>query len=152
MIDLTPATDRMRQLVASVSDDQLDAPTPCPKSSLGALIDHVGSLTVAFTGAARKDETARTGAPPTPDAAPLEAGWRDRMARDLAALAEAWTEPAAWEGMTKAGGIDMPGQVCGLVALNELVLHGWDVAVASGQPSAARPEEIEAATSFVASF
>src|SRR3954451_4688711 len=152
MIDLTPATERMRQLVSSITDDQLDARTPCPKSSVGDLIDHVGSLTVAFTGAARKDETARTGAPPSPDAAHLEADWRDRIGRDLAGLAEAWSDPAAWEGMTKAGGIDMPGQICGLVALDELVLHGWDLAVASGQRYDPAPQDVDAATSFVSTF
>jgi uncharacterized protein (TIGR03086 family) len=46
----------------------------------------------------------------------------------------------------------MPAQVCGLVALDELVLHGWDLAVASGQPYDPAPPDVEAATSFVASF
>ncbi len=35
--------------------------------------------------------------------------------------------------MTKAGGVDLPGEVAGLVALDELVVHGWDVARATGQ-------------------
>ena len=116
MIDLTPATDRMRQLVTSISDDQLDAPTPCPKSTLGDLVDHVGSLSVAFTGAARKDDAARSGPPPAASAANLGPDWRERISRDLGALAEAWSDPAAWDGMTKAGGIDMPSEICGLVA------------------------------------
>ena len=29
--------------------------------------------------------------------------------------------------MTMAGGVDLPGEVCGLVALDEVLLHGWDV-------------------------
>lgn len=33
-----------------------------------------------------------------------------------------------------AGGVDLPRQVAGLVALDEVVLHGWDVAKATGQP------------------
>ncbi len=152
MIDLTPATDRMRHLVASVTDDQLDASTPCPKATLGDLIDHVGSLTVAFTGSARKDATARTGPPPPPSSANLEPGWRERISHDLDTLAEAWSDPAAWDGMTKAGGNDLPGQVCGLVVLDELVLHGWDVAVASGQPYDPTPQDVEATTSFVTGF
>ncbi|HEX2212841.1 MAG TPA: TIGR03086 family metal-binding protein, partial [Mycobacterium sp.] len=41
---------------------------------------------------------------------------------------------AAWEGMTRAGGVDFPGEVAGIVALTEVVVHGWDVARASGQP------------------
>jgi uncharacterized protein (TIGR03086 family) len=35
--------------------------------------------------------------------------------------------------MTRAGGIDMPGDVTALVALTEVVIHGWDLARATGQ-------------------
>ncbi|WP_439656357.1 TIGR03086 family metal-binding protein [Lentzea sp. HUAS TT2] len=46
----------------------------------------------------------------------------------------AWRAPEAWEGMTRAGGVDLPGEVAGAVALEEIVLHGWDLARATGQP------------------
>lgn len=36
--------------------------------------------------------------------------------------------------MTRAGSIDFPAEVAGMVALTEVVIHGWDVARASGQP------------------
>ena len=49
-------------------------------------------------------------------------------------LAAAWRDPAAWEGMTRAGGVDFPAEVGGFVALTEVVIHGWDVASATGQP------------------
>ena len=52
----------------------------------------------------------------------------------LAHLADAWRDPAAWTGMTRAGGIDLPGAVAGAVAADELVIHGWDLATATGQP------------------
>jgi uncharacterized protein (TIGR03086 family) len=35
--------------------------------------------------------------------------------------------------MTRAGGIDLPGAIAGLVALGEITLHGWDLARATGQ-------------------
>ncbi len=35
--------------------------------------------------------------------------------------------------MTRIGGGDTPGEVCGLICLDELVVHGWDIARASGQ-------------------
>ena len=41
-------------------------------------------------------------------------------------------------GTTKAGGLELPGEVAGLVALDELVIHGWDVARSSGQRPRAR--------------
>jgi hypothetical protein len=36
--------------------------------------------------------------------------------------------------MTKAGGLDLPGEMAGVIALDEIVVHGWDVARSSGQP------------------
>ncbi|MEY2402837.1 MAG: hypothetical protein QOD38_388 [Acidimicrobiaceae bacterium] len=141
----------MAELLASVDDEQLGAATPCPDTSLGDLIDHVGTFSTAFVAVARK-EIAGTGAPPPADSSNLEPGWRERIARDLETLAVAWRDPAAWVGMTAAGGIDLPGEIAGLVALDELVVHGWDVAVTSGQPYDPPVEEIEGAASFLASF
>lgn len=46
----------------------------------------------------------------------------------------------------------MPGEVVGLVALDELVVHGWDIAAATDQPFEALAHEIEAAMRFVSSF
>jgi uncharacterized protein (TIGR03086 family) len=151
MIDIRPATDRMTNLLANVSEDQFDLPTPCPEARVGDLVDHVGALTKGFIAVARKD-TDGSEAPSRPDAANLEAGWRDRVARDLVTLGEAWGDPAAWEGMTSAAGVPLPGQVAGLVALDELVVHTWDIAVAIGQPYAPPVEDVEAAMSFVTAF
>jgi uncharacterized protein (TIGR03086 family) len=151
MIDIGPATNRMTNLLTNVSEDQFDRPTPCPDSSVGDLVDHVGALTKGFTAVARKDVDGSE-APPKADAAHLEAEWRDRMTRDLATLADAWRDPAAWEGMTSAAGVPLPGPVAGLVALDELVVHGWDIAVAVGLPYEPSVEEVDAAMSFVAAF
>jgi uncharacterized protein (TIGR03086 family) len=151
MIDLGPAADRMTSLLAAVSDDWLERPTPCPDARLGDLVDHVGALTRGFTAVARKqvDGTER---PTAPDAANLELAWRNRIASDLSTLVSAWRDPAAWEGMTSAAGVPLPGNVAGLVVLDELVVHGWDIAVAIGAPYAPPAEEIDAAMSFVTSF
>ena len=134
--DFEPATDQMAQLVQGVTDEMLDRPTPCPAYRLGDLLDHVGGFALAFVAAAKKDLGEDTPAPQgaSGDAARLTGDWRARITADLAALAAAWRDPAAWEGMTRAGGVDLPGEVAALVALDELVIHGWDVARASGQP------------------
>ena len=78
--------------------------------------------------------------------------WRTRIPRDLAELANAWRDPNAWTGMTQAGGIDLPGEIAGLVALDEVVIHGWDVARATGQPFDPNPAVLEAVHGFVAQF
>jgi uncharacterized protein (TIGR03086 family) len=148
-IDLEPAARRLGALVRAVPDDALDGPTPCPDYRLGDLLEHVGGLAFAFRAAATKDFTGVTGAGPAGDASRLPSDWRERIPEDLVALAEAWRDPEAWTGMTQAGGIDLPGEVAGLVALDELVVHGWDVARASGQPYDVDPAELEAVRGFV---
>jgi uncharacterized protein (TIGR03086 family) len=152
MIDLHPAAQRTIGLLTSVADEQLALPTPCPASCVGDLIDHLGVFAVRFLAAAHKDSRDRTSPPPAPSGANLEAGWRERISRDLVALADAWHDPEAWSGSTYAGGLQLPAEVVGLVALDELVVHGWDVAVATGRAYEPPAPEIEAAMSFVTSF
>lgn len=150
--DLEPATRRMADLIGNIADEQLDGMTPCPSYSLGDLLDHVAGLTLAFTAAAAKATGAAGTQEPSGDASRLGDDWKTRIPRDLTALAEAWRDPAAWSGMTQAGGLDLPGEVAGLVTLDELVIHGWDVARASGQRYDCDPRSLEAVHGFVAQF
>ncbi len=153
VVDLTPATRRMAALLDGVADDALDRPTPCPEYRLGDLVEHVGGLSLAFAAAARKatdDLASQQG--PSGDASRLGDDWRTRISRDLDDLAVAWRDPSAWTGMTQAGGIELPGEQAGIVALDELVLHGWDVARASGQPYDPDPALLEIVHDFVAQF
>ena len=54
--------------------------------------------------------------------------------------------------MTQAGGVDLPGEVAGVVALDELVVHGWDVARASGQAFDCEQPLLEVVHGFVVQF
>lgn len=150
MPDLTPAARRMAELLAGVRDYQLTGPTPCAGTSLAALIAHVNGLSLAFTWAAEKRFPDGPSQPPSADEAGLPPDWRARIPEQLDALAAAWRSPDAWEGVTEAGGVDLPGREAGHVAMNELVVHGWDVARASGQPYDAGKDEIEVCFAFVA--
>lgn len=149
MIDLEPATTLLTGLVEGVGDDQLGARTPCTETSLGALLDHVDGLSLAFTLAATKSPLPDGSPGPSADASRLGDGWRARIADRLAALAAAWGDEATWTGMTRVGGLDLPAEVAGVVALDEVIVHGWDIAVASGQPFSAEPELVQAAYGFV---
>jgi uncharacterized protein (TIGR03086 family) len=152
IVDLEPAAQRIADLVAGVADDQLSAPTPCPEYTLGDLLEHVGGLALAFTAAATKTHGEMTSQAPAGDASRLPANWRTKIPADLLAMAAAWRDPAAWSGMTRAGGVDLPGEIGGLVALDEITIHGWDVAVSSGQPYAADQSTLQAVQGFLASF
>jgi uncharacterized protein (TIGR03086 family) len=152
-VDLTPATQRLADLVARVRDDELSGPTPCPAYTLGDLVEHVGGLARAFRAAAEKDTASPyVNGAPSGDAARLEEGWRERIPADLAALARAWTDPGAWTGMTRIANQDAPGEAVGLTVADELVVHGWDVARATGQPYEPEPELVNAARSFLGMF
>lgn len=151
-IDLAPAAKRLADLIASIPDDALTRPTPCADTSLGDLIDHVGGLSLAFTAAARKDIGGAGSQQPSADASRLGNDWRTRIPRDLNALAEAWRDPDAWTGMTQAGGLDLPGEVAGVIALDEVVINGWDAARAAGVSYECDAPALEAVHGFVVQF
>jgi len=151
-ISLGPAARRLAGLVADVRDEDLDRPTPCPAYALGDLIEHVGGMAIAFAAAASKARDKRTDRPQAGDAARLAADWRERIPRDLKVLGLAWQEPGAWLGMTRIAGLDTPAETVGLVLADELAVHGWDVARASGQPYTCEPDVLEAARQFLEMF
>ena len=130
---LSPATTTLAALVRGVRDEQLDAVTPCGGLTVGALLDHIDSLSLAFAAAGRKERLPDGGSAPTPDASRLGHDWRERLPGQLDALAEAWATAAAWDGMTQVGGGEMPAAVAGAAALDEVLVHGWEVAVATGR-------------------
>ena len=152
LVDLEPAARRMAELVAAVPDELLDGPTPCPAYAVGDLLDHIGGLTLAFTAAARKDTGGFGDQAPSGDASRLGDDWRTRIPSDLDVLAAAWRDPTAWTGMTRAGGVEVPGEIAGVVALDELVVHGWDLARSSGQPYGCERGLLEVVHGFVAQF
>jgi uncharacterized protein (TIGR03086 family) len=145
-IDFGPATRTLAGLVGGVRDDQLEDPTPCPDWTVADLLRHIGGLTLEFTASAQKQTTparAREG---------LTDGWRHRIQGDLARLAEAWTDPAAYIGETHAGPVTMSGAETASVALNEVTVHGWDLAHATGQSYDADRVTVEKCAEWVAAF
>lgn len=149
-IDLSPAAQQMRQVVAGIKDSDLSARTPCEHYVVGDLVDHVYGLTLAFRAAAGKASLPGVdlGAAPRPSAANLALDWRAAIPRQLDDLVTAWRGPSAWQGMTQVGGVTLPGEVAGIVGLDELVLHGWDLAKATEQSFACDPEAAEVLLSF----
>lgn len=116
--------------------------------TVGDLLDHIDGLSLAFTAAATKVPPADCPRGPSADASRLGDDWRTRIPVRLTALANAWRDQSAWEGMTEAGGLELPGEVAGIVALDEVVVHGWDLAVASGQEFTCDRELLNAVHQF----
>ncbi|MFF3780824.1 TIGR03086 family metal-binding protein [Streptomyces sp. NPDC001933] len=132
-IDLEPAARQIAALLDGIDDQQLDGPTPCPDYAVRELLAHVAGLSAAFRDAARKDFGPTTDTPADAGLPVLGDDWRETLPPLLDELVTAWRDPAARQGMTRAGSVDLPGEVALLVALDELVIHGWDLARSTGQ-------------------
>lgn len=143
VIDLRPAATNLSAVISAVSDEALDLPTPCRDYAVRDLLDHIAGLTIAFGGAAVKASGDSADMGPQGNGSNLGPDWRYDVARDLDGLTLAWRDPAAWEGMTRVGGQDLPGEVAGTVCFGELTVHGWDLAAATGLPYEADPAGLE---------
>ncbi|KJS63447.1 TIGR03086 family metal-binding protein [Streptomyces rubellomurinus] len=108
----------------------LDAPTPCTEFDTRALINHW----VLYTGHGLEHRARRTELPGELIARDFaaDADWRAAYAAQLERAAAAWEAPAAWEGEVDLGGSPVPAVGIARMLLLELVLHAWDVAVATG--------------------
>ncbi|GAA4484697.1 TIGR03086 family metal-binding protein [Rhodococcus olei] len=147
--DLAPAAEQVSRLAAGVRENQLDLPTPCAQWSVADLLRHLLELTAAFTAAARKTPFPGDG---SGRPAHLPPDWRTRLDAGLDALVDAWRAPAAWAGEAEAGGVTLPADVMGVVALDELFLHGWDLARATGQRFDSDPATVQGCLGFAAAM
>ena len=148
-LDLGPQALAVARLALAVRDDQLAAPTPCPDLAVRHLLGHLLGLSVAFRDAGRKDFGATTDTAPDSAVPDIGPGWREELPKVLDELADVWRAPDPWTGTTRAGGIEMPGAVAGAVAADELVIHGWDLARATGQPYDPDPAAVRASYAFL---
>jgi uncharacterized protein (TIGR03086 family) len=125
MFDLGPAAQQLSRLVAGVRDDQLDHQTPCADWTVADLLAHVHQFASVFSDNARK----RHERPPEA----LVDEWRVAIPGQLHELAQAWREESAWKGRVSAGGVEMEAPDNAVVAIEELTVHGWDLARATSQ-------------------
>jgi uncharacterized protein (TIGR03086 family) len=125
MFDLGPAAAEMRRLVEGVRDDQLGNATPCHDWTVADLLAHVHQFATVFTFNARKEQAR----PPEL----LVDTWRKAIPHQLDELARAWRQESAWHGRVSAGGVEMDAPDNAVVAVEELTVHGWDLARATGQ-------------------
>jgi uncharacterized protein (TIGR03086 family) len=147
--DLAPQAAEVARVVTGVRDDQLTNPTPCEGTSVAALLDHLVGLTIAFREAAEK--IPQTGGPRA-DAANLAPDWRIRIPMQLDGLVAAWQHPTAWQGDTHIAGMEMPAAAAGTAGLNEVLIHGWDIAVATGQEYRPDPDTVRTCFEFGVAF
>lgn len=150
---MVPAADAAVQIVRAVPAGALNGPTPCPDWDARGLANHLVFWTGRGEYAAHKQQ---------PPAEPTEEtdftadeDWREQFAAQALKTAEAWaSSPEAWEGDTSLSGTGpgMPAAVIGGMVFGEWIMHGWDLAAATGQRPEFAPELIEAAYEGAASI
>lgn len=148
-LDFDSPVRGLRALLLGVDDGELSNPTPCPEWTVATLLDHLMGLSVAFTQAAHKRIDGTASSAPAPSAQHLSRHWRSRLPVLLEDLATAWKDPAAWTGTSQAGGVTMPAAALGHVAMNELIMHSWDLARGTGQEYFADPRTLEVLIEFL---
>lgn len=126
---LSVALGAAEQVIAGVRPTQWGSPTGCPEWSVRDLVDHLVAGNLRFAALL-------SGAPSAADV-PSDAG-ADRLEgyrQSVGALLDAFRRPGALEAV-----VTVPiGSVPGVVALHlrtvEALVHGWDLAMATGQPA-----------------
>jgi uncharacterized protein (TIGR03086 family) len=124
------ATEAARVVDGSTSTP-LDAATPCTDWDLRVLLNHT-ILWTAYSAERRAygESAAEDLMSKDFTAGPDYAG--DYRAQ-LAKAVQAWSDPAAWDRELTVMGNAMKAADVGAMLIMETVLHGWDVARATGQ-------------------
>jgi uncharacterized protein (TIGR03086 family) len=121
------------EIIRNIRSEQLRAQTPCSEWDVCMLANHLLFWGPALEGAARK-ESVSTPAESEADADLVVGDWPAPLEAHLKRIVAAWSEPEAWEGSTQMGGpMDLPASMIGSMTVGELVVHGWDLARATGQ-------------------
>jgi uncharacterized protein (TIGR03086 family) len=147
--DLANALTGFRDLVEGVPDDRWSAPTPCPEWNVRELVNHM-------TGNNLFVSTLLRGKPrPSPEElAAFRA--RDFLGSDPIAAFElsadelnaAFASPGALDRLIVMPIGTVPGaEVVGL-RLTETVVHGWDLASATSQPTSFDEQQLTGALDF----
>jgi uncharacterized protein (TIGR03086 family) len=145
--EMTDAAEAAARTVARVDASQFGRPTPCADWDVRALLNHL-ILWTSYSLAARaqgesvsQDLTERDFA-----AAPgFAADYRAQLDRALTA----WADPATWEGTLDVMGSSTPAADVAALNIAEMVLHGWDLAAATGQAYTASEPAVAAAMAAV---
>ncbi len=130
---LARALEATDALVAGVRAEEWDEPTGCPDWTVRELVDHLvgGTRHVAAVLAGE--------APPAedPGADPLTS-----YRRAGEALLAAVSEPGVFEKVVTVPAGTLPVPVALHLRLTELLVHGWDLARATGQPTTGLPADL----------
>jgi len=138
-------------IVAGVRDEDLQRPTPCTDWDVATLLDHLIADLDTFNRVASDEGVDLVASidPTAPEnARRAQPDPGDGFARLAKESQEIWGRPGALEQTYKTSRSEVPGNAIVLIALVDTVVHGWDLAKATGQDAEMPPDVAEAALAF----
>ncbi|HEY3979227.1 MAG TPA: TIGR03086 family metal-binding protein [Streptosporangiaceae bacterium] len=131
---LALALDLTGELVAGVGAGQWAGPTPCDEWTVADLVTHMVTGNYAFASILHGTPLAqaRTAAAAVQPGDDLAERYRDAAAK----LVDAYGQPGVLEQMFTIPVGTMPGLGTLHIRMVEMLVHGWDLAQATGQPAA----------------
>jgi uncharacterized protein (TIGR03086 family) len=144
--ELALALDQTGQLVDGVRPDQWNDRTPCAEWMVRDLVRHmvVGNQVFAAVLSGTPLAEAGTAALAAPPPADLAGAFRESAERLLAALGQ----PGALEQVVTIPVGTMPGAAAARIRVVEMLVHGWDLAEATGRATAFPEDLAEQALAF----
>ena len=130
-LQMAAAATEVATVLNGVPEGTLDAPTPCHDWDLRTLLNHT-ILWTSYSAERRAHGESVAEDLMTKDFT-AEPGFRDDYARQIDRAVKAWANQEAWEGELGVMGDATPAADVGAMLIMEMVLHGWDVAKATGQ-------------------
>ena len=127
------AAAAVADLIADVRPGQWHDPTPCTEWDTSQLVDHLITGNQHFASLVRGQ--------PSEPAAPAAGGRAKDYHVSAAALRAAFAAPGALERIYQSPAGPAPGTALIHLRITEQLVHGWDLARATGQPSAL-PEDL----------
>jgi uncharacterized protein (TIGR03086 family) len=128
---MAAAAAEAARVVAGVPGHPMDAPTPCDDWDLRTLVNHV-ILWTAYSAERRAHGESVAEDLMTKDFT-ADPGFAQDYAAQIGRAVAAWSDPAAWERELGVMGSGTPAADVAAMLIAEMVLHGWDVARATGQ-------------------
>jgi len=126
---LERALDATGRLVAGVREEQWPDPTPCPDWNVGDLVSHIIAGNLLFAGILRGERPGTPGDGPGQRGSDLPGAYRQAASELLAAF----SRPGVLEEVFSVPFGTVPGAVALHLRITELLVHGWDLARATGQ-------------------
>ncbi|MEU6391084.1 TIGR03086 family metal-binding protein [Streptomyces sp. NPDC046939] len=128
---LVEAAAEAARVAAGVGAGALDAPSGCGDWDVRTLVNHW----VVYSSHGMEHRARRLPLPEelTGRDFTADADWAAGFAAALDRAVAAWAEPDVWDGEIDLGFARQPAPEVATMLWAELVLHGWDVAHATGQ-------------------